>query len=139
MAEPTPIPGPRKARPDPRPMRLALAAGAVAAASIVSAGVALPQASGTSGPEPIADERPAREQPRTVERAAKPKVVVHYVHLKPGQKAPKGARVIHPAAPPPRVVVVPARPAVHSVVRPAVRSAPIIRRVVTHTRQSGRR
>jgi hypothetical protein len=64
-------------------------------------------------------------------RARKVKRQVRYVKLKPGQKAPRGARVIREKAPAPRVVVRLVAPAAQGVTR----STP--RRVVTRTRQSG--
>lgn len=116
---------PRK-RPDPRPMRLAYAAGAVAALSGILAG--LVRAGGGTGPAPAssvqlaAQDRPVR--PRSVEVHH----VIRYVHLKPGESAPPGARVITPDAPAPRVIVT-------RVSAPA--PAPPPRRTVV-TRQSGR-
>jgi hypothetical protein len=66
---------------------------------------------------------------------AKVRRPVRYVHLKPGQQAPPGAKVIRQAAPPPRVIV--QRVAVAAPSTISSRVAPV-RRTVTRTRQSGR-
>ena len=110
-----------KAKPDPRPMRLGLGAGAIAALSIMAAGlVRFP----VSDPTPVVDDAALAQAPAqnvTVEKHTR------YVKLKPGQKAPPGARVIEAAAPTPRVVV-----------RTIQAAAPrVVQRTVTRTRQSG--
>ncbi len=132
--------GPRQ-RPDPRPMRLALGAGTIAAVSIMAAGlVRFPVAtSDTPGDAAAADGAVADAATVETLATARPEVRIKhrtvYVHLKPGQHAPKGAKVITGKAPPPRVVVttLPGRAA-------TTRPRPATRRVVvvTKTRQSGR-
>lgn len=107
-------------KPDPRPARLMLGAGALAAVTIVGAGL-------VDYPPAVAEEppsAPAKAGSAKVEQAKRP---VKYVRLKPGQKAPKGARVIKEAAPTPRVVV-------QRVVVPAPRQSG---RTVARSRQSG--
>ena len=114
-------PEPKK-RPDPRPMRLALGASAMAAISVMSVGLVrfpaatTPTADAVSGPSPA-----------TVTADVQVNHVIQYVHLKPGQKAPPGAKVITPDAPAPRVVVTHAAAAVQAPQR----------RVIVQTRQSG--
>ena len=98
-----PGPGkPRHSRPDPKPSRLVVGAGAVAALSIIGAGlVRFPVNADGANPGQAEVAAPARA-------AAKPtaKRPVKYVRLKPGQKAPRGAKVIREKAPPPRIVVI---------------------------------
>lgn len=122
-AQRSPKPAPRtrgRDKPDPRPARLMLGAGALAAVTVVGAGlVDFPPAT-TEAPS----QAPATAAVARVEKVKRP---VKYVRLKPGQKAPKGARVIKEAAPTPRVVV-------RRVVVPAPKQAS---RSVTRTRQSG--
>jgi hypothetical protein len=125
-------PGPAAARqrPDPRPMRLALGAGTLAAVSIMAAGlVRFPVA--TDDAIAAADGQAAGTL-----ATARPEVIVRhrtrYVQLKPGQKAPRGAKVISGAVPTPRVVVT------RIAARPATTRRVVTRRVVTRTRQSGR-
>jgi hypothetical protein len=111
-----------RSRPDPRPARLMIGAGAVAAAAFVAAGLVH---------FPVTDEvvTAASTAPGTEKaRATNEKRPVRYVRLKPGQKAPPGAKVIREAAPKPRVVV--------RLVAPAASTA--TRTTVTRTRQSGR-
>ncbi len=110
-------------------MRLALGAGTIAAVSIMAAGlVRFPVAA----PDPI-----AAADAVTVETlaTAQPEVIVkhrtRYVQLKPGERAPKGAKVISGAVPTPRVVVT------RIAARPATTRRVV--RVVTRTRQSGKR
>ena len=77
---------------------------------------------------PTAAEEPSSQQTATgAAKAEKAERAVRYVRLKPGQKAPKGAKVIREAAPTPRVVV-------RRVVTPAP-SRPA--RTVARSRQSG--
>ena len=110
--------GPRPARdkPDPRPARLMVAAGAVAAVTIMGAGL-------VEFPLAAAEEPSAVPAVQQTERTAVTRRPVTYVRLKPGQKAPKGAKVIKEAAPTPRVVVqrivasTPSRSASRAVVR----------------------
>ncbi|MFN8619405.1 MAG: hypothetical protein U0869_01500 [Chloroflexota bacterium] len=111
-------------KPDPRPMRLGLAAGAIAALSVMAAGlVRFPSAD----PATIADDTTAAAVDAPAVAAVQVEKRIRYVQLKPGQKAPPGARVIDAAQPTPRVVVT-------RIQAPAV----VHRRVVTRTRQSGR-
>jgi hypothetical protein len=111
-----------KKRPDARPMRLAYAAGAVAAVSVSTAGlVQFGQGSATSA----SLVPPPTEMPATVQVPVRH--VIHYVHLKPGETAPPGARVITAKAPAPRIVV--------THVAGPVRNPPPTRVIVTH--QSG--
>ncbi len=101
-----------------------IGAGAVAALAFVAAGLVR---------FPVADEvvTAAATAPGTEKaRATKEKRSVRYVRLKPGQKAPPGAKVIREAAPKPRVVV--------RLVAPAAPTATRTRTTVTRTRQSGR-
>lgn len=117
-------------RPDPLPARLMVGVGALAALSVIAAGIGrLPGSSADSasrvaaidpGVATLAAALPARDD--HVERP------IRYVRLEPGQKAPPGAKVIREAAPAPRVVV-------HLVTPPASASAP--RAPVARTRQSG--
>jgi len=115
-----------KARPDPRPSRLMIGAGAIAALTVIGAGLVRFPVSGTEAssvtPGGATTERPVEATPR-----------VRYIKLKPGQKAPEGARVIKRKAPPPRVVVRRVTVSAPS----ASRSAPTRPRPVVRTRQSG--
>lgn len=106
-----------------------MGAGALAAATVIGAGlVDYPTA---VAEQPAAAAVQTREvKAQRVKREAKAKRVkreVRYVRLKPGQKAPKGAKVIREAAPKPRVVVR------QVVVRGPSRST----RSVARSRQSG--
>jgi hypothetical protein len=98
-----------------------MGAGALAALAVVGAGLAeLPTSGAETGGAVDAGKQTA--EVKVVERP------VRYVRLEPGQKAPKGARVIREAAPTPRVVV-----------RRVRVSAPSqVQRNVARTRQSGR-
>jgi hypothetical protein len=103
-------------------MRLGLGAAAIAALSIMAAGlVHFPSADpAAAGGDTALAEAPAQDI--RIEKR------VRYVKLKPGQKAPPGAQVIDAAAPTPRVVV-----------RTIQAAAPkVVRRTTTRTRQSGR-
>ncbi len=82
---------------------------------------------------PLAADDPVVPAPEPkVERAKQPvERPVTYVRLKPGQKAPKGAKVIRKPAPTPRIVVRRVAPVSQAAPRPAPQ------RVVTRTRQSG--
>jgi hypothetical protein len=75
-----------------------LGAGALAAMTVVGAGL-------VDFPPAVAEETPPAPAKAGVTTTEKVKRPVKYVRLKPGQKAPKGARVIKEAAPTPRVVV----------------------------------
>jgi hypothetical protein len=117
IPRPSPV---AKQRPDPRPMRLGLAAGGFAALSVMVAGlVRFPVADPTAVADDVTDPAVTTAQQVRVEKQ------VRYVQLKPGEKAPRGARVIDAAAPTPRVVVT------RVVAQAAVRR-------VAKTRQSGR-
>ena len=107
-------------KPDPRPARLMLGAGALAAVTVVGAGL-------VDFPSAVAEEPLPAPATAEVTQAEKVKRPVKYVRLKPGQKAPKGAKVIKETAPSPRVVV-------QRVVVPAQSQT---RRAVTRSRQSG--
>jgi len=85
-------------KPDSRPARLMLGAGALAAVTVVGAGL-------VDFPPAVAEEPLSAPVKAGVGKVEKVKRPVKYVRLKPGQKAPKGARVIKEAAPTPRVVV----------------------------------
>lgn len=94
---------PRRDKPDARPARLMMGAGALAAVTIVGAGlVDFPSAVAevpAVAPATTAGDTAGTTNTKKVERP------VRYVRLKPGQKAPKGAKVIREAAPTPRIVV----------------------------------
>ena len=112
-----------KARPDPRPSRLVVGAGALAALSVMAAGLVR---------YPVADLATAdRSVAATAAHATHVKVQrrVRYVRLRPGQRAPDGARVIQEHAPAPRIVV-----------RHVTVPTPVtVRRAPVRTRQSGGR
>jgi hypothetical protein len=122
---------PRKhGRPDPRSSRLAIGVGALAVLSVMGAGIGrLPVASAEATPSSTGTDPAARSVTATRStdktRVERP---VRYVRLKPGQKAPPGARVIREKAPAPRVVV-----------RwvPSASSSTTTRAPVARTRQSG--
>jgi hypothetical protein len=97
-----------------------LGAGALAALTVVGAGL-------VDFPTAVAEQplsAPAKAAVTKVEKVKRP---VKYVRLKPGQRAPRGARVIKEAAPAPRVVVQ----------RIVVSSARQPSRTVARSRQSG--
>lgn len=129
-AEPTPTPRAsthRKARtrPSSRPSRLMVGAGAVAAISVIAAGlVRFPTVADDPAAAAAGAAASGKDGAKAKARSERP---VKYVRLKPGQKAPKGAKVIREAAPTPRIVVRRAAPA----------RQPASRKVVTQTRQSG--
>ena len=103
-------------------MRLGLAAGAVAALSVMVAGlVRFPVADPVTTADALAG---TADTTTTVETKVQKRI--RYVQLKPGQAAPPGAKVIDAAAPTPRVVVT------------RIQAPVVHRRVVTHTRQSGK-
>ena len=111
---------PGRDKPDPRPARLMLGAGALAAVTVVGAGL-------VDFPPAVAEEPASASPTESVEQVKKVQRLVRYVRLKPGQKAPKGARVIREAAPTPRVVV-------QRIVEPAARQSG---RTAAKSRQSG--
>ncbi len=115
-----PARGLRRDKPDPRPARLMLGAAALAAVTVVGAGL-------VDFPPAVAEEPLPAPAKAGVTKVDKVKQPIKYVRLKPGQKAPKGAKVIKEAAPTPRVVV-------QRVVVPAQSQT---RRPVTRSRQSG--
>jgi hypothetical protein len=115
MAEP-------KKRPDARPMRVVYACGAVAAVSAVTAGLVQ---FGNGGTTVASVVPPPTEAPAPVQVPVRH--VIRYVHLKPGETAPLGAKVITAKAPAPRIVVTHVAAAVHN--------PPPTRVIVTH--QSG--
>jgi hypothetical protein len=118
--------GAPKRRPDPRPTRVVLGLSTFAAMSIVTAGlVRFPVATSSDADLAAVAPDPTQGAPQKVVHRVK------YVQLKPGQKAPAGAKVIKGAQPTPRVVVrtIPAPRQVASAPRP---------RPVARTRQSGR-
>lgn len=111
-------------RPSAQPARWAVGATALAAVTVIGAGlVRFPMAADeppTAGPSSGATTA-GRDSSATQERPVK------YVRLEPGQRAPKGARVIREAAPTPRVVI--------PRVAPPPQQTSV--RTVTRTRQSG--
>src|SRR6476661_4873139 len=112
------MPEPKK-RPDARPMRLAYAAGAVAAVSAAACGLVQFGNGGTTSASAVA---PPSLAPELVHVAVKH--VIRYVHLKPGETAPPGAKVITAKQPAPRIVVTQVAAPVHN--RPPTRI------IVTH-------
>ena len=116
-------------RPDPRPARLMMGAGALAAVSVIGAGLVPFPTSQAQAPT----SSPAPAPPGA--KVAKIQRPVTYVRLKPGQRAPKGARVIREAAPTPRVVV---RRVVVSAPARSTQTASRSTRTVARSRQSGR-
>jgi hypothetical protein len=103
-------------------MRLVYAAGAVAAVSAATAGLVQFGNGGDASASIVAPPAvvPAQDVPV--------RHVIRYVHLKPGQNAPPGAKVITAKAPAPRIVV--------THIAAPVRRLPPTRVIVTH--QSGR-
>jgi len=115
-------------RPDPRPARLMMGAGALAAVSVIGAGLVPFPTSQAQAPTSAPAPAPAGAKVAKIQRP------VTYVRLKPGQRAPKGARVIREAAPTPRVVV---RRVVVSAPASSTRTAGRSTRTVARSRQSG--
>jgi hypothetical protein len=111
------------ARPDPRPSRLVVGAGALAALSVMAAGLVRFPVSDLPRPDETAAAPVARTRRVKVERP------VRYVRLRAGQQAPPGARVIEEDAPAPRIVI--------RHVTPPARAT--VRRATVRTRQSGGR
>ena len=123
LPEGRPVRPPAK-KPDPRPMRVVYGAGAVAAVSIMAVGLVQPDWSSNADPSATDDSWQPTDDPGAVaalpdgtpqggqtdptagtdNSGGKPRHVIHYVYLKPGQTAPPGATVISASAPPPRVV-----------------------------------
>ena len=127
---------PARAKPDPRPSRLFIGAGALAAITVIGAGlVRFPVAADGGASTAVGSVAVADVSNTGIVPKAKGRRPVRYVHLKPGQKAPPGAKVIRQAAPTPRVIV--QRVAVSAPSTTSSRVAPV-RRTVTRTRQSGR-
>lgn len=120
----TPAPAPKR-RPNAWPSRVVIGVGAVAAMSVVTAGLVRFPTSTAADTAALDEPTPAPVQARVVHH-------VRYVQLKRGEKAPKGAKVIRGADPTPRVVVrnVPAPP------RATTRTTRA--RPVARSRQSGR-
>ncbi len=114
-----------KARPDPRPSRLVVGAGAFAALSVMGAGLVRYPAADVATTDDTVAATTARATHVKVERR------VRYVRLRPGQRAPAGARVIQEDAPAPRIIV-------RHVAAPAPASV-AVRRPTIRTRQSGGR
>src|SRR4051794_32082273 len=112
----------RKKLPDARPMRLAYAAGAMVAISASTAGLVR---FGNGGATSASVAPPPSHTATKVQLPVRH--VIHYVHLKPGQTAPSGAKVITARAPAPRIVVTHVASSVHN--------PPPTRVIVTH--QSG--
>jgi hypothetical protein len=107
-------------------MRLMIGAAAAAALALIGSGlIRVP----VTGDEVLAQASAPTSRPP---RAKKVKRPIRYVRLKPGQKAPRGARVIREAAPTPRVIVRLVAPASRATTR-----AVSTQRVITRTRQSG--
>jgi hypothetical protein len=104
-----------------------LGAGALAATTMMVAGLVDFPTTDASSPSAVTDlARPTEQAQRGAgKRVERP---VRYIRLKPGQDAPRGARVIQEAAPQPRVVV----RRIATVTRSAT-PQPVVR-----TRQSGR-
>lgn len=121
----------KKAKPDPRPARLGMAAGAVAALSVMAAGLVHAPAA-----EPVVAEDPTAEPVAAVPREVQVVRTVRYVQLKRGQTPPPGATVIAAAAPTPRVVVTRVVAAAAAPRTTSVRQT--TRKPAARTRQSGR-
>ena len=98
-------------------MRIVYGAGAVAVVSVIAVGLVQPEFTATADQPAtndanVADVANNQDNGRTDQSgngANQPNVqvkhVVKYIHLKPGQSAPPGAKVITPGQPTPRVVV----------------------------------
>ena len=107
-------------------MRVVYGAGAVAAVSVMTIGLVQPSwGAPAADPTPPADAANALGGGLAAQKAdnrasigsrnqpapdVQVRHVIKYIQLKPGQKAPRGATVITPGAPTPRVVTVPRRP-----------------------------
>ena len=110
-----------KRRPNAWPSRVVIGVGAVAAMSVVTAGLVRFPTSTAADTAELDGPAPTTIEQRVVHH-------VKYVQLRRGQKAPAGAKVIRAADPTPRVVVrtVPTQPRVTR------------QRTVARSRQSGR-
>lgn len=94
-------------------MRVAYGAGAVAVASVMAVGLVQPDFTATADQQAtdypnVADPGSVQGQPDSNGRTQVNVQVTHvtkYIHLKPGQTAPPGAKVIQPGQPTPRIVV----------------------------------
>jgi hypothetical protein len=102
-------------------MRLAYGAGALAALSVMSAGLVRFSSASAST---VADAPPPGDAPSPAQQV-EVRHIIRYIHLKPGEVAPPGATVITPKAPAPQVIVT----------HLAAPASPVRRIVVT--RQSG--
>lgn len=109
-----------RSRPDPLPARLMVGGGAVAAVSLIVAGLVRPPSAVDATSDPATVQRDAARKAKVERR-------VRYVRLEPGQTAPPGARVIREAAPTPRIVI-------RDIPAPTQRKT---RAPVARTRQSG--
>lgn len=121
----------RPGRPDSRPMRVVYGAGALAAVSVLTVGLARPEANSSLTYEPTDDGGGLSGGAPVTDTEVRH--IIRYVHLKPGQTAPPGAKVVKPDAPAPRTVVTHV-----AAPRQAQPRQAQPRRVVV-TRQSGRR
>ena len=98
-------------------MRVVYGAGAVAVVSVIAVGLVQPEF--TASADPATDTTTADSNATDAtytqnqdgsssngnQSRSQPNHVVKYIHLKPGQTAPPGAKVIQPNQPTPRVVV----------------------------------
>jgi len=93
-------------RPDPRPSRLMVGAGALAALSVIGAVLGrMPVTAGQGSATPVMADTASGAASADAAGTSRVQRPVRYVRLKPGQKAPPGAKVIREKAPTPRVVV----------------------------------
>ena len=84
----------RAAKPDPRPMRLAFGAGAVAAVGALTIGMVHADLTGSGADAEASAGASDGSTSAAAEEQARVRRVTNYVLLKPGEKAPKGAKVI---------------------------------------------
>lgn len=117
-------------KPNPLPARLMVGVGALAALSVIAAGIGRLPGVSEENASSSADLDPGVTTLTAAVPAGKTRVErpIRYVRLKPGQKAPPGAKVIRETAPAPRVVV-------HWVTPTSSSSS--TRAPVARTRQSG--
>jgi hypothetical protein len=117
---------PRKhSRPDPRPSRLMVGAGALAALSVIGAVLGrMPVIAEQSTATAVIADTASGAASADAAGTSRVKRPVRYVRLKPGQKAPRGAKVIREKAAAPRVVVHWVTPVAQTVTR-----APVARTV----------
>lgn len=120
-----------RSRPNPLPSRLAMGIGALAALSVMAAGMGRLPVVTADGSAAALPEEPltAALAGDVATRGTRVERPVRYVRLKRGEQAPPGARVIREKAPAPRVVV-------RWVSAPSSTSA-TSRAPVARTRQSG--